>query len=99
MRGGKSVLLARHHADETTEAKPHKVRYYLERRDPEFEPYHYEPPRRPRGLIERVRFALDSLLEGAGFEPSVPGDRLPINDAQVPSCGCGHRSLGGGLGN
>ena len=27
---------------------------------------------RLRALIEEVRFAADSLLEGAGFEPSVP---------------------------
>ena len=26
----------------------------------------------PGGLIEEVRFARDSPLEGAGFEPSVP---------------------------
>jgi hypothetical protein len=38
--------------------------------------------RRDRALIEEVRFAPDSLLEGAGFEPSVPrvtgsGDTVP----------------------
>ena len=27
------------------------------------------------GLIEEVRFASDSPLEGSGFEPSVPGDK------------------------
>jgi hypothetical protein len=37
-------------------------------------------------LIERVRFAIDSLLEGEGFEPSVP--RSPVS-----SVGVARRSL------
>jgi hypothetical protein len=37
--------------------------------------------------VKEVRFAMDSPLEGAGFEPSVPrqGERLAVQSDQKPA--------------
>jgi hypothetical protein len=37
----------------------------------------------PRGVIEEVRFAIDSPLEGGGFEPSVPLLRMAPRPASA----------------
>src|ERR1700730_5379070 len=34
------------------------------------------------GVSDKVRFAPDSLLEGDGFEPSVPGTKEPVSVAE-----------------
>src|SRR5271170_3735077 len=46
---------------------------------------HRNPRRAPRGDDREIRFAEDSLLEGAGFEPSVPLSVLTVSGPSLDS--------------